>query len=93
MTTTSNSFKGWEKVAKEMQFRKPDAHNFMKQIREANLGDMDKAELCCALVSENPVELPDNMKSYLLALIHLEWRNFGPLLDKLIEEIKKESIT
>ena len=45
-----------------------------KQIKNANLSDMDKAGIVCWLSYAEDLPLDDRMKDYLMALIHLEWR-------------------
>jgi FtsZ-binding cell division protein ZapB len=61
---------------------KTETDSFIKQIKDAKVSDEEKATLCCILAEGVPFSVEGNVASYLMGLIHLEWRNF--------EEIRKD---
>ncbi len=86
--------KDWKQERKPMteKYNEWDGHDFIKQIQDSNITDKDKAHLCCVLAEGVPFQPDKNMARYIMALVHLEWRNFRPLRDRLIEGLKKELI-
>jgi hypothetical protein len=54
-------------------------YSFLKQIKSAKVTDEDKALLCCVLADGKPFSVDKSVASYLMALIHLEWRDFSEI--------------
>ena len=79
-------------------------HSFIKQIKRARVTDVEKAVLCCALAEGKPFKSRKGIDSYIMALIHLEWRDFKEIrqnerarlikfIIKFIEEVKLKKVT